>query len=184
MTKATKEKIPPLFLSLAVLVIDQITKFLVVKNIPRLTVFSDENAVIEILGNYVRLIHVRNNAIAFSMGSGLSDGLRGLLFALMPFVIVIAVYVIYFRNNEFSKLQRWAICGILGGGLGNLVDRFFRPEGVVDFVDCYFWGLFGMERWPTFNFADCAVVVCGIIFVLTFIKQASDDVKSAAGRKK
>ena len=81
-------------------------------------------------------------------------------------------------NNEFTKLQRWAVCGILGGGIGNLIDRFFRPEGVVDFVDCYFFGLFGMERWPTFNFADAAVVVCGIIFVITFVFQVKSDRKN------
>ena len=39
--------------------------------------------------------------------------------------------------------------GIVGGGLGNLVDRFFRKEGVVDFIDVKFYGLFGLERWPT-----------------------------------
>ena len=113
------------------------------------------------------------------MGSTLSQNARGLLFALMPLLIIIAVYVIYFRNNEFTKLQRWSICGILGGGIGNLIDRFFRPEGVVDFIDCYFWGIFGMERWPTFNVADCAVVVCGVIFMITFILQIIEDSKKA-----
>lgn len=177
MNQNTKNKLLPLTLSFAVILLDQITKCLVVKFIPRLTVFADD-AVIEIFGKYLRLIHVRNNAIAFSMGSGLSDGLRGILFALLPLLVIIAVYVIYFRNNEFTKLQRWAVCGILGGGIGNLIDRFFRPEGVVDFVDCYFFGLFGMERWPTFNVADAAVVVCGIIFVITFVFQVKSDRKN------
>ena len=49
---------------------------------------------------------------------------------------------------------------------------------VVDFVDCYFFGLFGMERWPTFNFADAAVVVCGIIFLITFVFQVKSDRKN------
>ena len=151
MNQNIKNKLLPLTLSFAVILLDQITKCLVVKFIPRLT---------------------------FSMGSGLSDGLRGILFALLPLFVIIAVYVIYFRNNEFTKLQRWAVCGILGGGIGNLIDRFFRPEGVVDFVDCYFFGLFGMERWPTFNFADAAVVVCGIIFVITFVFQVKSDRKN------
>ncbi len=176
MTTNTKNKVLPLTLSLFVLLLDQISKSLVVKFIPRLSVFAD-NAVIEILGKYLRLIHVRNNAIAFSMGSNLSDSLRGLLFALLPLLVIIAVFVIYFRNDEFTKTQRWAICGILGGGIGNLIDRFFRPDGVVDFIDCYFFGIFGMERWPTFNIADSAVVICGIIFMITFAVQIAKDNK-------
>ena len=178
MKENSRNKVLPLILSVAVIILDQLTKGLVVKYIPRLTLWTDDG-VIEILGKYVRLIHVRNNAIAFSMGSTLSQNARGLLFALMPLLIIIAVYVIYFRNNEFTKLQRWAICGILGGGIGNLIDRFFRPEGVVDFIDCYFWGIFGMERWPTFNVADCAVVVCGAIFMVTFILQVIEDSKKS-----
>ena len=79
------------------------------------------------------------------------------------------VVVIYFRNNEWNKLQRWAIMGIVGGGLGNLIDRFFRAEGVVDFIDVKFYGLFGLERWPTFNVADSAVVVCGILLIISFL---------------
>ena len=59
--------------------------------------------------------------------------------------------------------------GIVGGGLGNLIDRFFRPAGVVDFIDVKFYGLFGLDRWPTFNVADAAVVVCGILMVVSFI---------------
>ena len=68
--------------------------------------------------------------------------------------------------------------GIVGGGLGNLIDRFFRAEGVVDFIDLKFYGLFGLERWPTFNVADSAVVVCGLLliisFIITFIKESKE----------
>lgn len=182
MKENTKNKVLPLILSAVVVLLDQITKALVVKHIPRLSVWADD-AVIEILGKYIRLIHVRNNAIAFSMGHTLSQNARGILFAIIPLLIIIAVYVIYFRNNEFTKTQRWCICGILGGGIGNLIDRIFRPEGVVDFVDCYFWGIFGMERWPTFNLADSAVIVCGIIFLITFLVQIYKDSKKTAKNK-
>ena len=61
------------------------------------------------------------------------------------------------------------ICGIVGGGMGNLIDRFFRPAGVVDFIDVRFFGILGMDRWPTFNIADMSVVVCGILLLLSFI---------------
>ncbi len=170
-------KLLPLILTVTVILIDQITKALVVKYIPLTTLFSTDG-VIRVAGDYIRLIHIRNKAIAFSIGSSFSGNIRKILFAFMPLIVVILVFIIYFRNNEFTKLQRWSICGILGGGLGNLIDRFLRPDGVVDFVDCYFFGLFGMERWPTFNFADSVVVVCGILFVLSFIMQIKDDAKN------
>lgn len=125
MTQNTKNKLWPLSLSVLVVALDQITKALVVKYIPLLTPFSD-NGIIEIFGKYLRLIHVRNKAVAFSMGAGLPDSVRFMLFSVLSLMAVIIIYIVYFRNNEFTKLQRWALCGILGGGLGNLADRFFR----------------------------------------------------------
>ncbi len=101
MKENVKNKMLPLILSVAVIVLDQITKGLVVKYIPRLTVWTDDG-IIEIFGKYFRLIHVRNNAIAFSIGSGLSQNVRGMLFAFMPLLVIIAVYVIYFRSNELG----------------------------------------------------------------------------------
>ncbi len=168
--KPILKKLFPLALTALVILLDQLTKALVVRFIPMYSLLRD-GAVIPVAGDFIRLIHVRNKAVAFSLGSGLPDEARRLLFSILPLAIIVLVFVVYFRNNEFTSLQRWSICGILGGGLGNLIDRFFRPDGVVDFIDCYFFGLFGLERWPTFNVADSAVVVCGILFVLSFLLQ-------------
>ena len=168
--KPILKKILPLILTASVILADQLTKALVVRSIPVYSL-SKEGAVIPVVGDFIRLIHVRNKAVAFSLGSGLPDEARRLLFSFLPLLMIALVFVVYFRNDEFTSFQRWSVCGILGGGLGNLIDRFFRPDGVVDFIDCYFFGLFGLERWPTFNVADSAVVVCGILFVLSFIFQ-------------
>ncbi len=175
----TKEKMLPLILTIIVIVADQITKALVVRYIPRVGSFFVDSGegVIQIIGNYLRLIHVRNNAVAFSMGSNLPDTARHIFFAILPLLIIIAVFVIYFRNTYFTSIQRWAICGVLGGGIGNLIDRFFRKDGVVDFIDCYFGGLFGLERWPTFNIADSAIVVCGLLFLITFLVESAKESK-------
>lgn len=118
------------------------------------------------------------------MGATWSETARKFLFAFMPVIVIGIVIGVYFRNNEFSKLQRWSICGIVGGGIGNLIDRFFRPEGVVDFIDVKFYGLFGMERWPTFNVADSAVVVCGIILLISFIISLSKESKNKDAKNK
>lgn len=177
MKQPVKQKIIPVILTVVAVILDQISKALVVENIPLL--FSREpGSIIEIFGKYLRFIHVRNKAVAFSMGSTLPDNVRAVLFSFIPLIVIILVFVVYFRNNEFTLLQRWSICGIIGGGLGNLIDRFFRPEGVVDFIDCYFFGIFGMERWPTFNIADSFVVVCGILLIASFIIQSIKESKS------
>ena len=181
MTKELKSKLLPISLAVLVIILDQITKILVMKNIPLYTIGAS------FFGDFLRIIHVANTGVAFSVGATWSDTARRLLFSLIPLIVIGIVVAIYFRNNEWNKLQRWSIMGIVGGGLGNLIDRFFRAEGVVDFIDVKFYGLFGMERWPTFNVADSAVVVCGILliisFIITYIKEAKSQ-KSQASEEK
>ena len=163
MTKELKSKLWPISLAVIVIILDQITKILVMKNIPLYTIGAS------FCGDFLRIIHVANTGVAFSVGATWSETARRFLFSLIPLIVIGIVVAIYFRNNTWTKLQRWAIMGIVGGGLGNLIDRFFRAEGVVDFIDVKFYGLFGLERWPTFNVADSAVVVFGLILVITFI---------------
>ncbi|MCQ2573582.1 MAG: signal peptidase II [Treponema sp.] len=163
MEKNLKNKLLPFILTVAVIILDQITKMIVVSKIPEYTIGC------EFFGDFLRLIHVRNTGVAFSMGASWGQSIRRIMFLLVPVIVIGLVISVYFRNNDFTNLQRWAITGIIGGGLGNLIDRFFRPAGVVDFIDVKFYGLFGLDRWPTFNVADSAVVVCGIILLISFI---------------
>ena len=161
--KDVKRKLLPFILTAVVIILDQLTKLLIVKNIQYGTIGA------QFFGDFLRIVHISNTGVAFSVGASWSETARHLLFSLLPLIVIGVVVVVYFRNNEFTYLQRWAITGIIGGGLGNLIDRFFRAEGVVDFIDVKFYGLFGLQRWPTFNVADSAVVVCGILLIISFI---------------
>ena len=172
MEKNLKEKLLPFILTIIVIVLDQITKALVVRFIPPYTIGT------QFFGDFLRLIHVYNPGVAFSFGASWPDLLRRIAFSIMPLIFLGIVIVVYMKSNDFTKLQRWAIAGIVGGGIGNLIDRIFRPEGVVDFIDVKFYGLFGMERWPTFNVADSAVVVCGILLIVSFTAITIKDSKS------
>ncbi|MBQ7970156.1 MAG: signal peptidase II [Treponema sp.] len=172
MEKNLKEKLLPFILTIIVIVLDQITKALVVSFIPPYKIGA------HFFGDFLRLIHVYNPGVAFSFGASWPDVLRRIAFSIMPLIFLGIVIVVYMKSNDFTKLQRWAIAGIVGGGIGNLIDRIFRPEGVVDFIDVKFYGLFGMERWPTFNVADSAVVVCGILLIVSFITMTIKDIKS------
>lgn len=160
------EKIFPLSLTAFVILADQVSKFFIVKTIPPFTVGAS------FWNNFLRIIHVSNMGVAFSVGDSLPDTARKFFFAIIPLVVIAIVFGVYFRNKDFTQLQRWAIAGILGGGIGNLIDRFFRSEGVVDFIDVKFFGIFGLERWPTFNVADASVVICGILLLISFLKTA------------
>lgn len=163
MEKSLKQKLIPFSLALAVILADQITKALIVKFIPPYTVgwsFADD---------LLRIIHVANKGVAFSLGSSLSQTLRRIFFSLAPLIVIGIVVAVYFRNSEFNFFQRWCVCGIVGGGIGNIIDRIFRANGVVDFIDVKFFGIFGLDRWPTFNVADASIVVCGILLIISFL---------------
>jgi signal peptidase II len=164
MRNSVKEKSRPFILTAFVILADQLVKGFIVKNWPKPGRITDvfNNGILEIY-------HVRNKAIAFSLGSGIPNTLRPVLFIIVPlFVLGILVWY-YFVSGEFNRLQRWAVAGIIGGGLGNIIDRIFRPDGVVDFISVKFYGLFGMERWPTFNIADSSVVICCIILFISIL---------------
>lgn len=173
MTKETKSKMIPLILTAVVIILDQISKALICKYIPVNTIGA------QFLGDFLRIIHVRNPGVAFSFGARWSDALRRVAFSVIPVIVLAIVLGVYFRNKDFTKLQCWSICGIVGGGFGNIIDRIARPAGVVDFIDVKFYGLFGLERWPTFNVADSAVVVCGIILVVSFLVSIIKENKQA-----
>ncbi|MCR4822894.1 MAG: signal peptidase II [Treponema sp.] len=166
----TAKKLIPLILALLVVILDQVSKILVTANIPLYGYGTS------FFGDFLRIIHVNNPGIAFSIGQGWSIAVRSILFRVIPLIVIIIVLGVYMRNDDFSTMQRWSISGIIGGGFGNLIDRFFRSEGVVDFIDVKWFGIenapfkfLRWERWPTFNIADSAVVVCGILLILSFI---------------
>ena len=162
----------PFLLSAAIIVADQVVKFLIVKYIPFHTVG------VSIWGGFLRIIHTRNLGVAFSIGDGWAPGLRKMLFILLPLIAIGLAIAYFLRAKEVTRAQQWCIGGIVGGGLGNIIDRVFRPEGVVDWVDVRFYGLFGMERFPTFNIADASIVVFGILLALVLFLEESRQVKS------
>ena len=153
----------PFALSLAIIALDQASKALVAANVPPGTVGW------RAFGDFFWIVRQQNLGMAFSLLDNLGPAARGIVLIALPLVLVAAVIAFYFRSSEPTALQRWALCGIAGGGLGNVIDRIFRSEGVVDFLSVKFYGLFGYERWPTFNVADSSVVVCALLLVVSTI---------------
>ncbi len=151
----------PLTLTAGIIIADQALKGLVVALIPVNGIGAT------LFGGVVRLIHTRNPGIAFSIGRGAPEPVRKVLFTVVPLLVLGGLLWFYLRTDGLTRLQRLAVAGVLGGGLGNLVDRVFRPKGVVDFVDVRFFGILGLDRWPTFNLADASVVVFGILLLIS-----------------
>jgi signal peptidase II len=180
--KVEKELFFPFILSALIVILDQITKTIIVRNWPLGN--NRGRFIMDVFDNDLLILyHVRNTAIAFSIGDGLPQPWRFILFAIVPIFLLVFLVWYYFNTQEFNMFQRWAIAGILGGGIGNIFDRLFRPEGVVDFISVKFYGIFGMERWPTFNVADSSVVVCCLLLLVTMLKpQPQQEQNNAPGK--
>ncbi|MFH1144550.1 MAG: signal peptidase II [Candidatus Eisenbacteria bacterium] len=131
----------------ALLVLDQITKWLVYHGLA----VGEPTALID---GFVRLKHVRNAGSAF----GLIEGSR-LLFILLSLISIAAILVLTL-SKRFVFRGSWIGFGVvLGGAMGNLIDRFWLHQ-VIDFIDI---GV-GSVRWPTFNVADIGVTL-GVIYL-------------------
>lgn len=151
----------PFILSLAVILADQLTKLWIVMTIPEGTVGYS------FLSGFLRIVHVRNDAVAFSLGSSLELPVKVALFIVLPIVLVafLSFLIVSKRyDGDLTGLERWCLAGIVGGGVGNLIDRIFRSLRVVDWVSVRMYGLFGMDYFPTWNLADAAVV-CSVILL-------------------
>ena len=154
----------PFILSLIIVIIDQVTKALIVAYIPENTVgFSFFN-------DFLRIVHVRNTAVAFSLGEDFAMPLKIILFIIFPIILIAAVsYYIIKDEKEFSIFEKYMLAGFVGGGCGNLIDRIFRGMSVVDFISTNNYGLLGMERFPTYNIADASVVICMILLLISML---------------
>lgn len=163
----------PFLMTAVLLAVDQLSKAWVVANMPLGEIYR------KYFGDFIWLWHVRNTGAAFSLGAGGGDFVRVLLFIVLPLAVMgFLAWAIVSPRSRLTTAQRWFCAGILGGGLGTIWDRVFRfSEGVVDFISIRFYGLFGLERWPTFNLSDSYVVIFVILlaFSLVFEKKAPEN---------
>lgn len=148
-----------LYYLLAVLVIlfDQVTKWFVVQAMKL-------GQSIPIIENYFYLTSHRNRGAAW----GILEGQMWFFYIITSIVIVFVVYYLQTQGKK-QPLLGTALALILGGAIGNFIDRLFRKE-VVDFIDVY---IFAYD-YPIFNIADSALVVgVGLIIIQTFIDSRS-----------
>lgn len=139
-------------LAVSVVVLDQITKALVVGALA-------VGGRVEVLGDLVRIVHSRNTGILFGMLPDSAPVFAGVS------ILVLGLIVYYHARSGRSLLTTIALGLLLGGAIGNLLDRI-RYGSVVDFVDVGIGGL----RFYTFNIADAAIstAIVGLVAIALF----------------
>lgn len=145
-----------------VVLVDQVTKYLAVKNL-------EGRPPVEVIGTWVRLVFLRNSGAAFSFGES---------YTVIFTAIAITVVVVVVRTSRKLGSLGWAIAlgGLLGGAVGNLLDRIFREPGllrghVVDFI--------AFPNFAVFNVADSAIVCSAVLMVLLALRGVEIDGRRA-----
>jgi signal peptidase II len=128
-----------------VLLLDQVTKFLVIR---RIGMFE----VITVIPGFFNFTYVRNRGAAFGMLAGVPGAWRSAFFIIVTVIAVAAIVLLIRKTSERLLVAAFSL--IAGGALGNLIDRVRWGE-VVDFIDWYVRSY----HWPTFNIADSAISV-------------------------
>ena len=124
---------------------------------------------IPVIPNLFSLTYIRNPGAAFGLLAGSSNAFRMVFFGLTSIFALGLLGTILLRMPEEDWVGRISVTGILGGAIGNLIDRLRFGE-VIDFLDVYI----ETYHWPAFNVADSAITI-GVIFLIihfAFEKQA------------
>lgn len=146
-----------LLLAAAVLTVDQLTKFLISRSIDYGSFYPPN--IIQVVPDFFNLVHVGNTGAAWSLFTGYSIWLAVIGFG--------ALIVIWFMRNALQlelRVNQWAFGLIIGGIIGNLIDRV-RLGYVIDFLDFQF----GSWHFPSFNVADSGITVGVTIYAIASI---------------
>lgn len=141
-------------IALGVLAADQVTKIMVLG-------WLDPRRPVEVAGDFLRFTLVWNRGAAFSLSWG-----GPVILTVVTGAAAVFVCVLIWRMADRPRPFLAGMGAILGGALGNLIDRFMYGS-VLDFIDV---GLAG-RRWPTFNVADVAITAGGIILLILYMRE-------------
>jgi len=152
----------PLFLSVVMLLLDQLTKFLVNK-------FILNDSCVRVISSLclLNIVNVRNSGMTFGL---LRGGNCWFVFFSILFLSPTIIWI-YKKWDKFHGIQRYAFCLIVAGGLSNFIDRLMY-SAVIDFLDVGINSL----RWPSFNLADSCICVAVILILFDNISSYKNNV--------
>lgn len=152
-----KKWLPVFIIALIIVALDQVTKIIIANS------FKLNDSMVVISG-FFNLTYLRNKGAAFSFLANANSSF------VLPFLISVSVaaigvifYLIY-AEDALHPMYTPSLSLVLGGALGNLIDRIFRGE-VVDFLDFYIQE----HHWPPFNVADSAITVGAFMLALCIL---------------
>ncbi|MCG2677991.1 signal peptidase II [bacterium] len=143
-----------LLLAAIVLILDQISKFIIC----RIILPGGSFPVIE---NVFYLTHVQNKGAAFGLFPN-----QTLFFIIVTLFTILLILFFHQRISKEGSSPSWALGLILGGALGNLIDRI-RLKAVIDFLDFSLKGY----HWPSFNIADSAITIGAVILFISLFRK-------------
>jgi signal peptidase II len=149
----TKELIRLILVSGGVVLVDQVTKYLI-------TVHVAHHDTIVMIENFFNINHVLNPGGAFGLFANGSPWVRKFIFLFLSSLVALFVLWLYRRTAKDLVFLSFGLALIFGGAMGNLIDRF-RFGKVVDFLDFYV----GTTHWPAFNVADSAISIGMVILI-------------------
>ena len=154
------------FISIVVIFFDQFTKYLIKEFVPRYSVWPDQGI--------FQIVHGVNTGSAFGLFSDYT------LLLTIGSLVGIGFVLYFFYKNSFNVIwMRISLSLIVGGALGNFIDRFFAAfkimdyRGVIDFIDV---GI-NNYRFYIFNFADSFITIGIILYIISFIIIKVSDAK-------
>jgi signal peptidase II len=156
---------------------DQLTKFLVLDHLSYVPNGSANAGIwqrflhgqhaiasgpVTVFDSWWHLQYAENGGGAFSLLAGLQESLRRPLFITAGILSISLLIAYYFVSDPSLRVRRWGLAIVIGGALGNFVDRV-RLHHVIDFI---VWHVGSRYYWPSFNVADAAVAIGAVLLIL------------------
>lgn len=161
-----KQRLTYLLIPIVVLVLDVWTKMLVLQRLAL-------HEAITVIPDFFQIVHVRNTGAAFGLGANASSKIVPILLNGGAIIVFCVVVVYALRSAVTDRVLQTGLHLILGGAIGNLLDRF-RFGYVVDFLDVYI----GRHHWPAFNVADSAICI-GIALLFFDMRKKPENATAA-----
>jgi len=141
----------------AIAVLDQVTKWMIT------TQFKLYETVVVIPG-FFNITYIKNKGAVFGIFRNAGPSFRFWFFCVATILLVAVLFFVMIRSARDQKWTFYALSLILGGAIGNLIDRFRFGE-VTDFVDV----LIGTYHWPAFNVADAAITCGAVVMIIQLL---------------
>ena len=154
----------PIYFTVIIVIIDQVSKSVIRST---MNLFSPS---IQLLGDFFKFTYVENSGIAF--GINFNNGT--IIFTILASIATIFISWYLWKSKELSYIFQLALSFILGGAIGNLIDRI-QYSAVLDFIDVHY----GNYHWYVFNIADISITTgCSLVIFLELFYNYNDKKES------